>query len=560
MVGRRLTLGGVGGFVVAATIAFAIVCGGIASARPIAPRPHVVNRAPHRSFLHLLHRRAAIGHALSLRARAAIVGGGQIAITQAPWQAEVFAEFAGGGGLACGGAILDSTHILTAAHCTFDLETGERLAPEAFVVVAGSASVTVEEIKNNPALQAVFISAARVHPMYAFSLTGETPDDVAVLTLEKPLTLNATVQQIGLASAGPSPAEGARANLTGFGKQNPNSEADQSLYSIGMTVGSSEQCGREADAVFVCASTPTGTACSGDSGSALTAGTTPTLVGVMDTVAVVSGEQCRDGATDGFANVAAPEIRDFIEGSETPPPAPRGGGGIVVRAVPQVGHTVTCEPGAWTGSPTFTYSFVNSANGQTLQAGSVTTYPLTAADVGRTIYCALTASNAGGTGGVRTKALRPIEALATPAPAPTPEGSAPSKQPLPTPPPPSTLALAAASLTTQSTGAVSVKLDCVGSQSCTGKLTLQAARAAKKKRGRKATGLITIGRASFSIAAGKTANVTIHLNGSGRALLTAGHGRLTAHLLIVQAGAAGIQTRTVHLVEKPAHSRGKRKR
>lgn len=540
----------------AATIAFTALYSGVASARPIHHRPRIAHGALHRSFLHALHRRAALGHALSPRARAAIVGGSQIAITQAPWQAEIFAEFEGGGGLSCGGAILDSTHILTAAHCAFDLETGERLAAEAFIVVAGTASVTVEEIKHNPTLQAKFVSGVRVHPIYAFSLTGETPDDVAVLTLEKPLELNATAQQIGLASAGAALAEGTSANLTGFGKQDPNSEANQALYSIGLTVGLSERCGQEADAVFVCASTPTGTACSGDSGSGLTAGTMPVLVGVMDTVAVISSEQCRDGATDGFANVAAPEIRDFIEGSETPPQAPRGGGGIVVRAVPKVGHTVTCEPGAWTGSPTFTYSFVNSANGQSLQAGSATTYPLTAADVGRTIYCAVTASNAGGTSVVRTQALRPVEGLPT---AP-PEGSAPATQSQPGPPAPSTLSLAGASLTTQSNGAATVKLTCAGSQPCTGKLTLQAARAAKKKRGRKAARLITIGLASFSVAAGKTASVTIHLNASGRALLTAGHGRLTAHLLIAHEGAIGIEARTVHLVEKVAHNRGKRKK
>jgi hypothetical protein len=98
--------------------------------------------------MQVLHKRALRRHALSPRARATIVGGSQIAITQAPWQAEVFAEFESGKGVECGAAILDSTHVITAAHCTFDLETGKRLAPGAFVVVAGTASITAEEIKT----------------------------------------------------------------------------------------------------------------------------------------------------------------------------------------------------------------------------------------------------------------------------------------------------------------------------------------------------------------------------------------------------------------------------
>jgi len=140
----------------------------------------------------------------------------------------------------------------------------------------------------------------------------------------------------------------------------------------------------------------------------------------MDTVTLTAGESCLSGSANGFVNVAAPEIRDFIQGSEDPPIAPRGGG-ISVRAVPRVGYTATCESGSWSGSPTFEYRFLNGADNQALQSGSSSKYSLTGADVGLSIFCEVLATNAGGTGVARTNSLSPI---ASEAPAP---GSGPVK-------------------------------------------------------------------------------------------------------------------------------------
>jgi hypothetical protein len=510
-----------------------------------------------RSFQRLLRRRAALGHAPAPRAsvpraRAAIVGGSTIAIGQAPWQVEIVASFKEFGneeeGLSCGGSIIDSTHILTAGHCVFDEKNEMRLGAGSFVVLAGTASVTEEEIKHNPELQARFVSTVRVHPLFDYPAGAGTPDDVAVLTLEKPLTLGGTAQAIGLAGAGAAPPEGAGVNVTGFGQQNPEANPDGLLYSIGLTVAPIGRCDGEADAVFICASSPSGTACNGDSGSGLTAGVPAALVGVTDVVEVLAGQRCVPGATDGFVNVAAPEIRDFIEGSENPPQAPRGGEGIVVRAVPKVGYTVTCEPGPWTGSPTFTYAFINSANGQTLQVGASTTFPLTAADVGATIYCQVLASNAGGTGVVRTTALRPVEA--------SPSGTQPQPKP-PLPAVQSVAALASKSLAARGDGAVTLRFECVGAVPCNDRLSL-VARQTLRRRGHRISRTVTIGTTVALIVAGKTESLTIHLNRTGRALLHAGHGQLAATLLIEQASGR-VQAVTVQLVESASRGRARRR-
>jgi hypothetical protein len=354
------------------------------------------------------------GNRAAARAHTSIAGGGEIAIASAPWQVEIFAETSNKGTLACGGSILDPTHILTAAHCAFDPETSTRLAAGAFVITAGIARVTAEEIKNNPALEARFAVAVRVHPSFQYSLGPGAADDVAVLTLSNPLTLDASVRAISLAPPGEGLLEGASTTLTGFGAQVFGVESDHHLNSLSMTIAFAGDCGREADAVFVCADSQVGSGCSGDSGSALTSGSPAVLFGVLDTVALISNKACQAGAINGFTSVSAPEIRDFIEGSEAPPMAPRGGKGVAFRskveegAPATVGAPLTCEPGSWSGSPTFTFAFVESANGIVLQSGTSSTYTPTSEDVGDLIYCEVRASNPGGTAAARTNASLPV--------------------------------------------------------------------------------------------------------------------------------------------------------
>jgi trypsin len=340
-----------------------------------------------------------------LRARSAIVSGHQISVTQSPWQVLVIAFLEEEGHvLLCGGSILGEARIVTAGHCLFDPKTGAQLPASDMLVVAGTSDFQ----QNEPSEEPSTVQAVRVHPGYNHAVGAGGPDDVAVLTLSKSLAYDTSVQPIGLAPANAGASEGEQVGLTGFGQQSVSSEPNGLLYSLGLTVGASEECGGEADAVFLCASSSEGSGCLGDSGSGLTAGAE--LVGVMDTVEVIADEPCRVGSGNGFVNVAAPEIRDFIEGAENPPVAPRGGGGVSIRAVTQVGESATCQPGEWSGSPTFTYTFLDSASNLVLQSGASQSYKIAKSDLGRRIACRVQASNEGGTGARRTTPLPAITA------------------------------------------------------------------------------------------------------------------------------------------------------
>jgi hypothetical protein len=343
-------------------------------------------------------------------ARAAVVGGVERTIEQLPWQTVVFAKFGKTSVLLCGGSIVDLSHVVTAGHCTYNPATGQPIPAENFEVLAGASTITMEEIKHGATVQAQPISVVRRHPFYDYAAGAGTADDVAVLTLGSALSESAAVKPIALSSAQLFPPEGLAATFSGFGAESATAgELNGGLYSLETRLESSAVCGGTVEADFLCARTGGGSACSGDSGGGLTdeLGGTLTLIGVVDFLVGSAHEPCLPGNLNGFVNVTAPEIRDFIEGSESPPLAPRGGSALL-RGEPMVGQVLTCEPSEWSNGPAFTYTFVNSAREEVLQRGVSATYALTSADLGRTIWCQLTASTPGGTAAASTPVLSAV--------------------------------------------------------------------------------------------------------------------------------------------------------
>jgi Trypsin len=484
-------------------------------------------------------------------AHPAIVGGSQIPITQAPWQVVVIGVLPNTERIYCGGSILNANEVLTAAHCVFNPTTKTEFPAGQILIGAGTADFKGIE----PEEQASLASSVRVHPYFIPEAPQPIPDDVAVLKLATPLKFTPAVKPIALAQAGSLFQEGTPVHLTGFGQQNPGGGLDGKLYSIGLILGESHECGREADAVFLCASTPEGSVCFGDSGGGLTVPGAPAfLAGVTNTVQVFKGE-CFEGAVASFANVAAPEIRDFIvENSPKPPRAPRGEGASL-EGVPMVGDKLTCERGVWTHEPSFTYAFIDDASGQVLQRSGSSTYLLSPADVGRVIICEVQAANAGGTGIDQSEDGAPVK--------PTPQEEAVAKQkleaeaaaarshqeevaaaaarrqqeeqaasgvagseenaPLLIP----DAKLATTALEASSSGVVSIKVSCpAGESSCSGTVTLRTLGAVSTSAGgsakKKAT-VLTLASGSFTVAGGRVKTVTLHLSEKARSLLARSH-------------------------------------
>jgi hypothetical protein len=348
----------------------------------------------------------ALGAALVLTAgSSAVVGGSPTEIQQAPWQVLV-AQVRNGRTIGtCGGSIVDASHVVTAAHCVYG-NFSSPVPPSTLAVRAGISDYVTPRAGDAEQTRAVV--GYRIHPGYQHR-ADHSFDDVAVLALDVPLDLSGpTARSVSLPSAGSTFLSAQPAMLIGFGQQAAGTAPNGSLYRIDASLEEQGACGTY-NAVVLCAVSPTGSACSGDSGSGLIIGSA--LAGIAST----ARNGCPAGGRVVYTNVAAPEILRFIQGEDAPPAAPHRLQGALLDAPPamQVGQTVTCSPGIWTNEPTFTYRFLDHDTAQVLQQGRAATYTLRPADVGRTLRCAVAATTAGGTGASLSQASAKVAPSAT---------------------------------------------------------------------------------------------------------------------------------------------------
>jgi hypothetical protein len=255
----------------------------------------------------------------------------------------------------------------------------------------------------------------------------------------------------------------------------------------------------------------------------------------------------------------------------------------IVSGTAKVGQTLTCSEGTWIGASPIFYAYRWLRDGVAIGGAESNTHTVTAADEGHSISCEATATNAVGSKGaasansaaIREEARERREAEAEEVEATKKrqeeEALAAKKHPEETPAKgkleeakiaiAGRVSLTGSVLRIQNGGKGSVKLLCVGTATCAGKLTLTVTSKGKGKHGKK-TKTETIGTAAFSIPAGKSGVVTVTLTAAGRALLKSGHGKLGASLTIVKSSPSPTSTEraSVTLVQKQATKAKTRKR
>src|SRR3954451_10005859 len=141
-----------------------------------------------------------------------IVGGHPVDIRDAPWSVFVIHRASGSTGV-CSGAIVDASHVVTAAHCAIE---GSAAAPASSLTVRAGVSNALTP-SSTDSRQDRSVANVRVHPGYVHGSTSGG-DDVAVLTLTAPLDLNgAAARAIALPSPSTVVALGGAVTLAGFG-------------------------------------------------------------------------------------------------------------------------------------------------------------------------------------------------------------------------------------------------------------------------------------------------------------------------------------------------------
>jgi hypothetical protein len=339
----------------------------------------------------------------------AIVGGHTVTIAQHPYQVAIVhagKDAADPAGQYCGGSVRDTLHVITAAHCVFNTTgNGQAMDPEDVDVLAGTADLSKENLG-----QRLHVSAISFDP--DFNKPYPYDNDAAVLTLAEPLTFGSNVAQIGIIDTPAFDALQTHDQLfvTGWGALHYQGPTQVKLFGTSVDYYTDDDCG---DTFFlpppdpdtmICAETVGSQphdSCQGDSGGPLvrTVGTSsPTddrLVGIVSFGADGCGSPNAPGV---YTKAPYPDIRTFLE-QANPPPAPTLSVAPAIGGTPSVGQALTCSPGSWTGSPSFSYDFVRSAGGVDVgvaASGSASEYTISTQDVGTSLRCDVTATNSGG--------------------------------------------------------------------------------------------------------------------------------------------------------------------
>jgi secreted trypsin-like serine protease len=345
------------------------------------------------------------------------VVGGTTASTSAdaPWQALVLPS-----GYLCGGSILDATHVVTAAHCVYDDDTGAITSPNAITVHAGVTSRF--SAGQHPAVVGVTINPA-YNP---YDATG----DAAILTLQGPgLTLNGTtVAAIPLADS-TTTIDGLDLRLSGWGSTAQRAPSDTTMGSasndlqVANGLRTSLTC-TTAYAPFdsdklLCAGQANLDACQGDSGGPLAV---PTSGGGSWALAgiVSGGAGCAwPGYPGYYARVANSQIHGFLAqrgvGYAVNDPANVTAPRIIGTVTP--GSRLTCDLGTWNNA--LNYDVEWRANGTAIAYNS-TTLTIPDALVGSNLTCAVTAYGLTGSAEAVSPAVTVVTLPAPPAVVVTP--------------------------------------------------------------------------------------------------------------------------------------------
>ncbi len=190
-------------------------------------------------------------------------------VPQGKYRFMVFIEIDIGGGFAisCGGSLLDATHVLTAAHCTENLETGQVFPPSAYMLLFGQV-----DLRRGFACATCLrgVTNVAVHPGWAPPSTN----DAAVLTLDAPAPAGIAQPIELVAAGGGNEPAGRSVQVAGWGATSTGGPSSNVLLETRLALVGDAACaavwGANFDpATMVCASGPQTDSCQGDSGGPL---------------------------------------------------------------------------------------------------------------------------------------------------------------------------------------------------------------------------------------------------------------------------------------------------
>ena len=197
------------------------------------------------------------------RRQTRIVGGTDAGDVEFPWQAGLVPP--GDTRTFCGGSVINTRYILTAAHCT------ESKSPSQVQVMLGDLRIGVFDAGE----QRFSVQQIIQHPKYAFPPWSDGCWDFTLLRLSKEITFSNTISSVCLPTAGQTYA-GATAIASGYGRLGAYKPQATTLQHVQLPVWTQSDCIRKFPSYIsssvICAGgyAQGGKAiCMGDSGGAL---------------------------------------------------------------------------------------------------------------------------------------------------------------------------------------------------------------------------------------------------------------------------------------------------
>lgn len=321
-----------------------------------------------------------------------IVGGSGVSISTAPWQVAIISRQASSnrGGQFCGGSLISTEWIVTAAHC---LDYGSyQVQPSDIGIQIGNTTLSTSR------LSVLGVSTIQVHPNYVSSSNNH---DVALIRLSSPVSFSSNVAPLTLFRS--SVTHNTPALVTGWGQMGIT---DNYGYIYGSTFPttlqgttvyvSDDTCFNEPPDGFnpetmLCAGTDNwmNDTCQGDSGGPLAINVSGTnyLAGVTSW-----GYGCAwlsPGIYTKVSNYVA-WIESIVgagpaDFNESPNPT--------ISGFAVVGQTLSADAGVWDPEPSFTYQWFSG--GRTISRATGSRYKVSRSDLNKTITVSVTATSPG---------------------------------------------------------------------------------------------------------------------------------------------------------------------
>ncbi|KAK0418495.1 hypothetical protein QR680_013592 [Steinernema hermaphroditum] len=137
-----------------------------------------------------------------------VFGGSRAVRGQFPWQVFLLMTSREGGQYICGGSLLTTRHVLTAAHCTEKL-----VAPSRAMV----GLVNIDSAQWTPGVQIRNVRSYANYPTYTGSTSGSLYDDIAVITLDAEVTLSKDIQVVKIKRDDSALVRQPKDTVSGFG-------------------------------------------------------------------------------------------------------------------------------------------------------------------------------------------------------------------------------------------------------------------------------------------------------------------------------------------------------